>query len=409
MERGVWMSKKTQIRYETVNDFINGKLTRKEAAAALGIKERALTNLANKVRRLGLGGAIHGNHGRVPKNKKPSVMKAKAVRLKKEKYYDFNISHALDKFESDEEGLSMSYSTFYRWCAAAGLRKHKQNRRTKVSKKLRMRYKQEGYFVQMDGSPHVWFGEKESCLIIMIDDATSNILACQFWPTETTMGCLSVLKECVTHHGIPWFIYTDRAGIYGGQKRQEFSHFGSACEELGINIIYASSAEAKGRVERANRTLQDRLIPELRLAGVTEIGKANAFLKEFLKTDWEKNFVVEAAESTPAFRPFPIQKSLTQVCCVKYDREIRKNCTISFQNVIYCLSSMPNEPKISSNVAQIRLYPNGSWAVFVEDRLVRLTVAPQNHQPDPRYRQKIRRGNENLYGQGEHTPLFKAG
>lgn len=409
MDGGVWVSKKTETRYETVKDFINGKLTRKDAAAAIGIKERALTNLANKVRRLGLPGAVHGNQGRVPKNKKPTIMKAKAVRLKKEKYYDFSISHTMDKFEEGETDLSMSYSTFYRWCTEAGLGKHKQRRRKKVSKKLRPRYGQEGYFVQMDGSPHVWFGEEKSCLIIMIDDATSKILAAEFWPTETTMGCLSVLKECVASHGIPSFIYTDRAGIYGGQKRQDFSHFDAACKELEIKIFYADSAEAKGRVERANRTLQDRLIPELRLAGITTIGEANAFLKNFLKTDWDKHFIVEAAEDTIAFRPLPISKSLKQVCSVKHTREIKKNCTLSFEGVIYCLSALPNEPKISSNVAQIRLYPDGSWSVFVEERLVSLTVAPRAAQPDPKYVQKIRRGNANLHIEGREVPLLKAG
>jgi L-rhamnose mutarotase len=102
----------------------------------------------------------------------------------------------------------------------------------------------------------------------MIDDATGKILAGQFWPSESTLGCLSVLKKLIETHGIPNFIYTDRAGVYGGTKRQEFSHFESACLELNIKIIYANSPQAKGRIERSNRTLQDRLIAEIRLAGI---------------------------------------------------------------------------------------------------------------------------------------------
>ena len=409
MVGGVWVSKKAEIRYETVKDFINGKISRKHTASSLGITERAVTNLANKVRRLGLPGAIHGNHDRAPKHKKPTVMKAKAARLKEEKYFDYNISHTMDKFEQNETDLAMSYSTFYRWCTSLGLGKHKQKRRKKVTKKLRVRYKQEGFLVQMGGSPHIWFADQESCLIIMIDDATIKIVAAQFWPTETTMGCLSVLKECVSNHGIPGFIYTDGAGIYGGQKRQGFSHFDASCGELGSKVIYASSPEAKGRVERCKRTLQDRLIPELRSAGITKMGEANAFLKNFLKTDWEKYFVVEAAEADSAFKPLPIHKSLKQICSVKHEREIKKNCTISFEGVIYSLSSMPNEPKISSNSAQIRLYPDGSWAVFVENRLVSLTVAPKSNQPDSRYMQKVRRGNANLLIHGRQEPLLKTG
>ena len=351
--------------------------------------------------------AVHGNQGRAPRNKKPVVMKAKAVRLKKEKFHDFNIAHTMDKFE-EEEDLSMSYSTFYRWCTAEGLGKHKQKRRKKISKKLRERYKQEGYFIQMDGSPHVWFGEQESCLINMIDDATNKLLAAEFWPSETTMACLSVLKSFVDKHGIPWFIYTDRAGIYGGQKRQEFSHFEAACEELGIKIIYANSPEAKGRVERANRTLQDRIIPELRLAGIRDFGKANEFLQSYIENEWVKKFAVDAENPEPAFKTLPPHKSSMQICSTKFKREIKKNSTISFQGVIYCIFAKPNEPQITSNSAEVRVYPNGTWSVFVEDRLVNLNVAPKNHQPDHRYAEKIKKGNQDLMVCGQQTPLAKA-
>jgi hypothetical protein len=107
----------------------------------------------------------------------------------------------------------------------------------------------------------------------MIDDATSDIPAAEFWPTETTAGCLAVLCELIEKRGKPWFIFTDKAGVYGGQKRQEFSHFDQACKELGISVIYADSAEAKGRVERFFRTMQDRLVAEMRLAGVTNLAE----------------------------------------------------------------------------------------------------------------------------------------
>jgi len=393
---GLYMSKKDLVRYEVIQDFIQGKITRKEAAMSLGLSERAITNLARKVKKNGLIGAAHGNKNKTPTNKKAIVMKAKAIRLKKEKYFDFNITHTLDKFIEDELELTMSYSTLYRWITKEGLGKFTQKRRKKVSRKLRERYKQEGYFIQMDGSPHVWFGDQECCLISMIDDATSKILSAQFWPSETTMGCLSVLKEFIDKHGIPTFIYTDRAGIYGGQKRQEFSHFDAACEELGIKVIYANSAEAKGRIERSHRTLQDRLIAAMRLAGINNFGSANSFLRSYLATEWESKFTVEATNSIPAYKPFPINKSTKQACCCKEKREIKKNSTISFQNVIYSLKSKQNEPRISSNRAEIRTYPDGTWSVFVDDRRVDLFTAPGNLQPDPKYVQKIRPGNIDL-------------
>jgi len=409
MEEEVVVSPRKIVRYEVTKDYLDGKITRAEAASALDISERAMTNLAKKVKNNGFNGVIHGNKGRVPKNKKPLVMKVKAIRLKKEEYYDFNLMHTLDKFNENHKDLTFSYSTFYRWCIKENIGKYKLNRRKIGSRKLRRRYPQEGYFIQMDGSEHVWFGEQESSLIHMIDDATGKILAGQFWPSESTLGCLSVLKELIENHGIPNFIYTDRAGVYGGTKRQEFSHFESACSELNIKIIYANSPQAKGRIERSNRTLQDRLIAEMRLAGIQNLSEANVFAKSFFKNEWTKHFAVEPENPVPALKALPIHKSSKQICSIKIKREIRRNSTISYQNVVYLLNSKPGDPKISSNSAELRMYPDGTWSVYVENRLVNLYVAPRNLQNDTNYMKKIKRGNDDLQITGIPTPLMKTG
>jgi hypothetical protein len=116
MEEEVVVSPRKIVRYEITKDYLDGKITRAEAASALDISERAMTNLAKKVKNSGFNGVIHGNKGRVPKNKKPLVMKVKTIRLKKEEYCDFNLMHTLDKFNENHKDLTFSYSTFYRWC-----------------------------------------------------------------------------------------------------------------------------------------------------------------------------------------------------------------------------------------------------------------------------------------------------
>ena len=139
--------------------------------------------------------------------------------------------------------------------------------------------------IQMDGSLHKWFGNKKSCLIIAIDDANSEIHG-EFFKSETTIGCMKVLKNLIKKKGVFKMLYVDKAGIFGGHKRQQFSQLMRACKELGIQI--AHSPQGKGRVERAFNTLQDRLIPDLRQNKITTMLEANRFLhQKFIPSFWK--------------------------------------------------------------------------------------------------------------------------
>ena len=144
-----------------------------------------------------------------------------------------------------------------------------------------------GLLMQMDGSTHRWFGDKKSCLIALIDDATSEIHA-EFFDAETTLGCLKVLRDYIERRGLFKVLYVDKAGIFGGPKRCNFSQVKRACEELGIEIIFANSAQGKGRIERSFDTFQDRLVPELRLKRIKRMESANRYLQEtFIPDYWE--------------------------------------------------------------------------------------------------------------------------
>ena len=157
----------------------------------------------------------------------------------------------------------------------------------------------------MDGSTHRWFGDTKSCLIAIIDDATSEVHA-QFFESETTLGCLKVLRDYIAENGLFKVLYVDRAGIFGGPKRCNFSQVKRACSELGIEIIFANSPQGKGRIERSFDTFQDRLVPELRLNDIQDMDGANRYLQDdFIPSFWRKNIEVMPRNGASEFVPLP--------------------------------------------------------------------------------------------------------
>ena len=182
----------------------------------------------------------------------------------------------------------------------------------------------------MDGSPQRWFGDEKSCLIAIIDDATSDINA-QFFPSETTEGCMKVMRAHIEKRGIFKTLYVDRADIFGGPKRSNFSQMQRACGELGIEIIFANSPQGKGRIERSFDTFQDRLVPEFRLHNITDMGNANRYLQEeFIPNYWAKNVMVQPTGLRTAFKPIPDDLDLNTICVQKEYRKIRQDHTFSY-------------------------------------------------------------------------------
>lgn len=407
MEGLIAMRREELSEYEVIRDFIKGLITRKEAAKKLGLKERAVSYRAKRIRNQGINGAFHGNKGRAPKNKKSEHTKHRYLAKRKQQYSDFNVMHAWEMIREESgsnELETVSYPTLFRWCQREGLLKHKQRRRRKA-RSLRARRPIEGMLLQMDGSDHRWNGEDEWTLIWAIDDATSEIPAAEFFNGETTRACLSILYQIVSTKGIPDCFYIDCASWGGGQKQQNFSHFEEACKALGIQIIYAHSAQAKGRIERGNRTHQDRLIPLLQLDKIKLQADANKYLKKTYIPTWNKRFTVNATESGTRYREAPTTEQLKEIICIKEQREARADGCISLGNVIYQLRTKEGFSPVKGTFVEVRNYVNGEWAAFVYGKEAKVGVAPANRQPDPKYLQKIRRGNKTVESQMEkHLP-----
>ena len=257
------MNAHDQLIIDIIEKLNSKKITLQIATQVLNVSERTIYRHMKGISESGVAYFQHGNKNKIPKNKTSCETLLIAKNLMKEKYFDFNVTHALEKLKS-EDNIVINRESFRKVCHEINLVK-RQKRRSRKVHKVRSRTSQTGIMLQMDGSPHRWFGTKESCLIGAIDDANNENYYSEFFESETTVGCLKVIRKIIEKKGVFNILYTDRAGLFAGPKRAEFSQVKRALSELGIQIIYANSAEAKGRIERHWQTLQDRLVPEMRL------------------------------------------------------------------------------------------------------------------------------------------------
>lgn len=366
-----------QLKLDIIGLLNLNKISVDEARQALNVSERTVFRYLDVFRAKGPSFVFHGNCGKAPVNKTSPDDLQSAARLMKEKYFDFNVTHALEKLSKDD-GLKINRETFRKVCHLEGMVKRAQRRKSKV-RKARDRITQEGVMLQMDGSPHRWFGGEESCLIGVIDDATSEVWGAEFFESETTMGCMKVLKAVIEKKGLFNILYTDKAGIFGGQKRVSFSQVRRALSELGINIIFANSAQAKGRIERLWGTLQDRLVPEMRLRKIKSQESANEFLSDqYLENDHNKKFKVLARNLEPAWRAVPGTIDLNEIFCIKERRSVKNDHTYSFEGRLYKITSELKH-SIQNQKIEIRTYLDGSQKVFFANR--ELEVSQHHLQP----------------------------
>lgn len=352
------MSQDTLNRDEVVRDFCAGRLSRSEAASALGKSERQVSRMIKRWRKKGVLGLEHGLVGSKPWNKLKEDINAKVVALLKGKYTGFNLKHFHEKLVEVEKVDGVSYPAVKRIALSEGLGRAKKRRGAKIRKR-RARFSQAGYMLQMDGSKHVWWQGKECCLIAGIDDATSDVPYGEFFPTESLEGYIRVLRGVIELRGVPRVLYVDRASWLGGLSDEETSQFERMCGELGTRVIHAHSAEAKGRVERLWGTLQDRLVSEIRLEGIASIEKATHYLNTtFLSQSWATKFTVQAESAGLLYLPRPEGKDLDQIFCLKMERKIRKDHTVLFGNEVYAITAQLTH-SLARQRAEIRIYSDG--------------------------------------------------
>ncbi len=362
------LNTKDQFKLEIICKLSLKKLTTYQASELLGLSERSVYRQLKAYLKEGAFFLKHGNCLNKPWNKTEDLIKSEVQRLVKEKYFDFNVIHCQEKLK--EEGLNIKRETLRKWMHELGLVKRSKRRRGKP-RKYRERMSQPGLLVQMDGSPHRWFNDQETCLVAMIDDATSTVYG-EFFEGETTVACMKVIKDFIKKYGVFRVLYTDKAGVFGGVKRSNFSQVERAVNELGAHIVYAHSPEAKGRVERLFGTLQDRLVAEMRLNKIRTIEQANDFLQnQYLPYKHNPQFSVQAQTPESANREVPENKDLDSVFCRKEYRVIGKDHTVSLFSDKWVIA---NELKfsIAGHRLEIRMLADGSWDPYFADRKMKL-------------------------------------
>lgn len=371
------MNSSEQIKLDVISKLSQNKITVNQAMQILSKSESTIFRYLRNYRSEGVIFVKHKNSQKPPVNKTESHVETTLISLCKGKYKDFNRSHAREEIEANE-GIKIPKDTFNRICKRNNLLMKQVKKRRSKAKHRRQRMQQMGVMLQLDGSPHRWFGRRKTCLVLIIDDATSDILYGEFSPTETTFACMNVIKKVLRTHGLFQILYTDRAGIFGrdttnhfdGVKREGFSSLKNCLLKFGIHTIYAQSAEAKGRIERAFNTLQDRLVAEFKLHNIKTIPEANKYLNEVYIPKHRQNFSVAPLISESAFTPLLSSVNLDEHFYMTIKRKVKNDQTFSLENVVYDLARTGDDNR--NKTIEIRKYPDGKIKYFIDDKEVQL-------------------------------------
>jgi transposase len=398
-------------RLDVVERVERGTLTITEGAQVLGLSRRQMQRVRSKVKVVGAAGVIHGNTGRAPKHKTSALIAERVVELWRGKYTGFNDQHFTEKLEA-KEGLALSRSTVRRMLRAAGIGPARLRRPPK-HRRRRDRRPQAGQMILWDGSRHDWLEHRgpRLCLMAGIDDATSELLpGGHFVEQECTLGYLRVLREIIKHKGVPLSAYMDRhAALKRNDKNwtreeqlaghQEPTQVKRALDDLGIQVIYALSPQAKGRVERLWGTLQDRLVSELRLAKATTIEQANNVLAAYTR-EHNRRFALEPRHAAPAWRSCPPGLKPEEICALQYARVVLNNNTVRVGKETIDIRRNPLRSTYAKASVIVRHLLDGGYRVYFGAHLIaRTTGAPPTspeHEPRTPEKREARRQREKL-------------
>ena len=380
------MSHKEIERVHILEQVLDGRLSQTMAGKKLGVSSRHIARMLVGYKQHGASALISKQRGAQSNHALTLDFKATVMGIVKGHYHDFGPTFAAEKL-LELHCLKVSKETLRFWMIEAGLRtqtprKHKQVHQQR-QRRLRM-----GELVQIDGSFHDWFeGRAEACcLIVFVDDATSKIMALRFVPRETTNAYFFTAKDYFNRYGRPLAFYSDKHSIFRvnipeADKNTGKTQFGRAMTELGIELICAHSPQAKGRVERANGTLQDRLIKELRLANISSIDEANAFIPSFIAKHNQKFATSPALDEDAHRQDMPSEEILGLIFSHQEDRTLSKNLELSYQNKIYQIQSETKSCTMRKSVVKVCEHFCGKIAILYKGLSLEFKVFDKNNRP----------------------------
>jgi Transposase and inactivated derivatives len=357
-------------RQAWVKETAEGRLSVKDLSDRLETSERQAWRLLKRYRKEGAKGLLHGLEGKPSNHRHPASFKETVMDLIRNKYWDFGPTLAAEHL-AEEERIVIHRDTLCRWMRAEKLLT--KVRKRSPHRKKRIRKPRFGQMLQIDGSPHHWFGldHPKACLLNLIDDATSKNL-CFFDHEETLKGACLLLWQWCQKYGIPQSIYADRRNAYISQDLTESNGlFGQMCRRLDIATIPAFSPQAKGRVERSNQTHQDRLIKKMRLVGVTTIDTANAFLKTYLPNH-NRRFSKPPEEQIDVHRKLPKHAKLEDFCFFESERKVQNDWTIKYKNKLLQIQRRNYCP--AKSTVHVKETLDGTLQIFFKNQKLSFNV-----------------------------------
>ena len=359
------MSRNERKRLTIMAGVKSGELTLVQAAGLASLSYRQVKRVWRRYQDQGDGGLVHRLRGRASPRRIASELRAKILGRVEVSYADFGPTLAAEYLL--EEGLKVDHETLRRWLLAEGTREVR--RRRQQHRQWRERKPCFGAMVQLDGSDHDWFeGRRDrAVLMVMIDDASGHVWA-QFFEQETTRASYDLLEGWVRRWGLPQSVYPDRDSIYrcegegsladqlAGKEPQ--TQFGRAMEQLGVELILANSPQAKGRVERMNGTLQDRLVKALRLEGISDLATANKYLSKKFLPALNRRFKVKPASATDVHRVAP--PNLDEVLSWEQERVVQRDWTLCCNNCWYQLDRQHESLSLVGRKVIVRTLRSGS-------------------------------------------------
>lgn len=373
MRIGVTMKELKKI--EVIKRLVRKEIKGTEAATLLGYHVVHISRLKKSYIENGAEGLIRKE---IPSPKKTKErIREKICNLKQKKYYDFNITHFNEKLH-ENENIELSFETIRSILIEKGLHVPKKK---KVVHRRRRRMPKTGMLIQMDSSQHKWIkGVKTKWwLIAAVDDATSKILTMKFFPSDNLFNNMEIIKDILQQHGMFYSLYVDRASHFtttrlGGlhvevDVEQNETNIERALDELGINLITAKTAQAKGRIERCFGTLQDRMIAEMRLNKITSYKKANIFLKEIFIKYYNKKFATNLNHES-VFKHLPDNTNLDMIFCKKYMRKVKNDNTVAFLGNTIQLNPTKHKLSFARHIVDICLNKDNKIYVLYKEKII---------------------------------------
>ena len=374
----VSMSDKELKRLSVLQEICDQRITQPQAAQLLHISERQIRRLLQKYKAQGPAALAHAARGQTSNSRLPEEIRLKCLNLVAEQFHGFGPTLAHEKLTT-VHGFDISVETLRSWMIAANLWIPRAKR---LKRPYQPRYNRDcvGELIQIDGSYHDWFEGRSAkcCLLVFIDDATGKLQHLRFCESESAFDYMISTRLYVEQHGKPLAFYSDKHSVFrvnqSSNKDTKITQFGRVLSTLNIDIIFANSPQAKGRVERANRTLQDRLIKEMRLEGISSIEQANAWLPCFIE-QFNRKFAKMAINPKDLHRTVSeTADELNDIFTWREPRKVTNSLTITYDKCVYILKKTEENQRLIGKYIEFLEYPDGTVALMHDGRKINYSL-----------------------------------